>query len=444
MSLAVRAVFAGFIREGPAFRRLLAELESHQSWDARAIHAYHEKALARVLRWCADVPYYSGRLAEWGLGSGPALDALARVPLLDKETLRLRNMEFRTRGWRNRFAHEGHTSGTTGKPIRCWRDGRSIVFENAALWRVFRWAGVSLSDRRALLRGDLVVPASRGEPPFWKLATPNQLYLSSYHLAPRHLGAYVEALRRFAPAAIQAYPSSAALVAAWLLECGETLPVKAVLTSSETLLDAQRDAIERAFCAPVIDYYGNAERTAMIARCEKGAYHVLWDYAVTEFLGTGDDGSEIVGTPLENRAMPLLRYRSGDRAERAPRGERCPCGRSFPVCGRPEGRRDLYILTPDGRRIGRMDHIFKGLRHIREAQIVQKAVDRIVLLAVTDPAFGEPERELLLRQTRERVGPGVSVTLEIVEAIPRGPGGKFAAIVSELRGADVAHEEIRP
>lgn len=437
-TLAIRAALAELFREGPAFRRVLAELESHQGSDPRQIRAYQEQALERVFLWCRGARYYAARMPGWGLANGAPLERLARVPLLEKETLRRHSAEFRVGGWRGLVCREGHTSGTTGTPIHCWRDGRSIVFENAALWRVFRWAGVRLDDRRAVMRGDLAVPASRRAPPFWKQVSPKLLYLSSYHLAPQNIGSYVEALRRFAPAAIHAYPSSAALVAAWFAERGETMPLKAVLTSSETLLDSQRELLEKAFRAPVIDYYGNAERTAMLARCERGAYHVMWDYAVTEFLAGDGEEPEIVGTPLMNRAMPLLRYRSGDRAERAPSGERCPCGRTFPVCGRPEGRRDLYIVTPDGRKIGRMDHVFKGLEHIREAQIAQTAIDRVVLRVSPDPLFGEAERRRLLRQTSERVGPDVTVTLEIVERIPRGPQGKFAAIVSELREAGPA------
>jgi len=438
IALTLRGALTNVVREGASFRRVLADLESHQNYGQAEICKHQESALAEVFRWCRASRFYAAAFPAGDPPPGRALERLAAVTPLEKETLRRRNAEFRAGGLHGMFAHEGHTSGTTGTPIHCWRDGRAIVFENAALWRVFRWSGLALGDRRAVLRGDLVVPAARREPPYWARTAPHLLALSSYHLAPQNLPLYADALRRFAPAAIQAYPSSAALVASWFVERGETLPLKAVLTSSETLLDSQRELLEKAFRAPVIDYYGNAERTAMIARCEKGAYHVMWDYAVTEFLDGEEGGPEIVGTPLMNRAMPLLRYRSGDRVQHGPVGERCPCGRTFPVCGRPEGRRDVYILTPDGRRIGRMDHVFKGLEHIREAQIVQTAIDRIVLRIAPDPLFGEEHEKRLVRQTSERVGADVTVAVEIVEKIPRGPGGKFAAIVSEIGAREPA------
>ncbi len=419
LTLAARTFLTERLREGARFRRVLAELEDHATWDAVRIRTYQFDALARVFAWCADVPYYHGRLTSADL---------AQQPFLDKETVRAHNEAFRSRAWAGRFARRGYTSGSTGTPLVCYRDAAAITFENAALWRMYRWAGVRLDDRRAVMRGDLVVPVVQGEPPFWAQASPRILMLSSYHLASHTYAAYAGALRAFAPAALQAYPSSAALLAHWLIERGETIPLKAVITSSETLLDDQRDAIERAFACPVIDYYGTAERTALIARCERGAYHACWDYGVTEFV---DD--EIVGTPLFNRAMPLLRYRSGDTIEAGVSGERCPCARSFPVVGRPLGRRDVYILTPDGRHIGRMDHVFKGTQHIREAQIVQRALDCLVIRVVPEgAAFDERDRAALVANTRARVGPDMRIDVETVENIARGPRGKFAAIVSDL------------
>ncbi len=424
------------IREGAAFRRVLRELESHATWTDAERRAAQNAALARLFDACHAVPFYQARLDNWFAsrsgGNVDPLELLARVPLLDKQTVRAHNADFRAGGLRGRLARSGYTSGTTGTPLRCYRDTASITFENAALWRVFRWGGLELRDKRVMLRGDLVVPTAQREPPYWKLASSRILAMSSYHLTPSTIPLYVDAMRRFGPAAIQAYPSSVALVAQWMVQHGETLPLKCVITSSETLLDAQREHIERAFACPVIDYYGNAERTAMLARCERGAYHALTDYAVTEFVDQGDGTAEIVGTPLFNLTMPLLRYRSGDGVALPAPTERCPCGRTFPVTHRPEGRRDVYVLTPDGRRIGRLDHVFKGLTAIREAQIVQPALDRLIIRLVPDADFGPDHEAALIAHTKERVGPDLSITVERVDALPRTSRGKLQAIVSEL------------
>jgi phenylacetate-CoA ligase len=91
----------------------------------------------------------------------------------------------------------------------------------------------------------------------------------------------------------------------------------------------------------------NAERTLAGGR-ERGGYHLWTDVTLAELLPTPDGLPELVGTPLVGRAMPLLRYRTGDRAAAATGS--CPCGRAFPLVDRIEGRRDPPLLTPDGRR----------------------------------------------------------------------------------------------
>jgi phenylacetate-CoA ligase len=58
---------------------------------------------------------------------------------------------------------------------------------------------------------------------------------------------------------------------------------------------------------------------------------VLTDYGVVELL-EGDDGScELVGTTLNDPAMPLRRYRSGDRVLPG-NGARVPAAACFRPC----------------------------------------------------------------------------------------------------------------
>src|SRR5208282_4648414 len=85
---------------------------------------------------------------------------------------------------------------------------------------------------------------------------------------------------------------------------------RAVFTASETLLDFQRAAIEQAFGTKVFNWYGNSEMTCNIVECARGRLHYRTDYGVLELL---DDGTMLC-TGLNNRAMPLIRYRVGDRA----------------------------------------------------------------------------------------------------------------------------------
>lgn len=410
---------------------MLAEMEARERWGMKEMRRYQEARLREILQICAaNVPFYADlfrrerldpdRLEPW--------DLLARVPPLEKSEVRQDPERFRNQSTSRLLLRKAQTSGTTGTPLICWRNFDAINFENAMIWRQRRWAGFNFGDRRVTLRGELPVPASQTRPPFWRYdAHERQLVMSSYHLSAHTAPDYASALAAFRPAAVEGYPSSVALLARLLREANvAAFPVKAVFTSSETLLDYQREITQQVFCAPIFDLYGNAERTAAICSCEHQRYHVLPDYAIVEFLESG----EIVGTPLFNRAFPLLRYRSGDFAVPEAAGEICPCGRDgFPLVKEIQGRLDAYVVTRDDRLVGRLDHIYKGVQHISESQIVQESKTRIVLKVVRDVEYTREDETRLLRHAQQRLGPGMEIAVSYVESIPRTPKGKFLAVV---------------
>jgi phenylacetate-CoA ligase len=250
-------------------------------------------------------------------------------------------------------------------------------------------------------------------------------------LASAHLAPYIDVLRRFGPAALYAYPSSAAELARLCREHHlDPPPIRAVFTASETLRPNDARLIEQVFRAPVVDRYGNAERTLAGGHCERGGYHLWSDCTLAEIEPLGNGARELVGTPLHGRAMPLLRYRTGDRTELG--APACPCGRAFPVVAHIDGRSDAALLLPDGRRIGRLDHIWKGVEHVAAGQIVQEADLSIRLRLVPEPGFSPRDRSRIEAHVRARLGPEIPIVIEEVDRLPRTAAGKFLAVVSHV------------
>ena len=425
--IAARAALRARLREGRAFQALRAQAGESQWWSAAELRACRERRVRDLLEFARrHVPYYRER-------AGGA--ALADWPLLDKAAVRAAGRAMLA-GRRRGPLFESGTSGTSGSPLRLWQDLAALNRENAFVWRQLEWAGLQRGQRRAWMRGDMVVPAAQRVPPYWRLnRAERMLMLSSYHLADSTAAAYLEALESFDPALIQAYPSSIGFLAAWMLDRGRRYRGAAlcgIVTSSETLSQERRRALSVAFGCPVLDWYGQAERVAAIGTCEHGRYHLLSDYSHVELLPRGDGTCELVGTGLHNLAMPLIRYRTGDFVRPAPAGERCPCGRALPLIEAIEGRCDDAVKLPGGRSIGRLDHVFKGLAGIVEAQIRQQRADAIEVLVVPGASYGEATRRALLGNLRERLGDGVALAIETVDAIPRGANGKFKGVVSAL------------
>jgi phenylacetate-CoA ligase len=386
-------------RYGPETDRLVAEAHEREGWDRD--------------RWTT---WLDERLPP----------DLAERPVLEKAEVRADPRSFVVGGG---DLYEEHTSGTTGTPLTVWWDRAAVRGWYALVEARSRgWHGVSRHDHWALLGGRLVVAGDRDRPPFWVgNAALHQLYLSAWHLAPGTVGAYAAELRRRAPTHLLGYPSALAALARLALDGGHTLPRPAVvLTNAEPLLDHQRAVIGEAFGCPVRDTYGLAELVAGAAECEAGTLHLWPEVGLVECV----DG-DLVATGLLNAAMPLVRYRVGDRLAGPVRWDPCPCGRGLPTLPRVEGRDDDVVVTPDGRRLGRLDPVFKADLPLVEAQIVQDRPDRLRVRVVPSRPLTDEDRRGLARRVRDHVG-DMEVVVEEEDRIERDAAGKFRAVVSEI------------
>ena len=439
LAIDTRAFARNMLREGVSFRRYLREAEATEHLDPEALRAYQfNHMLHMVSHACKYTSYYSELLKknDLSIADFKTLEDFSSIPLLTRNDI-LRNTDGLLASNSKGRRIKGSTSGTTGTPITIYQELAAINRENAFIWRQLHWAGYRKGQRRAWIRGDMIVPIEQTDEPFWRHnAIDNMLMMSSYHLCDQTIKRYLQVLEEFDPVLIQAYPSSIGLLAAYLESHdqyykGESLT--AVLTTSETLTDKHREQIQRRFGASVYDWYGSFERVSAIGTCEFKNYHVISDYSYTELVPMGDGSAEIVGSGFNNRVMPLLRYKTNDAVTLADDGHQCPCGRSFPLVKSIEGRMDDYVKTPDGKMIGRLDHIYKGLHNIAEAQIVQERLDEVRILVVPFGGFSKSEESRLLSNARSRLGQNITIKVECVPSIPRTRNGKFRGVVCSLQ-----------
>ena len=339
--------------------------------------------------------------------------------------------EFLSEAFRGHALLALHTSGTTGTPLTVQVSPDDHQIEMAFRWRHKAWGGVPFLSKGAYVSGHAVVPAAQQEPPFWRHDPIEQrLFCSSYHLTDRNVPLYLDALADYAPAFLHGYPSSLAVLARVMMQCGrKDVRPKAVFTASETLLDFQCMDIEQAFGTKVYNWYGNTELTCNIVECAAGSLHYRTDYGLLEIL---PDGS-MIATGLNNPAMPLIRYRIGDVAWF--QEGTCPCGCAFPLIERVEGRIEDYVRTPDGRLVGRLDHLFKDAAHVREAQLEQQRLDELIIRIVKADGFTEKEEHIIRHEARQRLGDTIGIRFEYVAEISRTANGKFRFVVSNVSKA---------
>jgi len=252
---------------------LVQEALDREGWSADRWKSYRQELLARVLHRAATlVPFYRAHWAQRRRrGDQRSSEILDNWPILDKETLRSRPLEFVADDCDVRRMFKDHTSGTTGKSLDLWFS-RDTVLAWYALFeaRARRWYGVSRHDRWAIIGGQLVAPVGRTSPPFWVWnAGLKQLYMSAWHLSPRFLPAYFEALEKYEIRYVLGYSSAINTLglAARDISWPNKGQLRVAITNAEPLPRDQREPIESGLGCPVRETYGMAELVAVASEC---------------------------------------------------------------------------------------------------------------------------------------------------------------------------------
>lgn len=423
--------------------RMVEEALSRESWTPLQWKNWQEENLSRVLHQAAhEVPYYR---RHWELkrrnGDRSSIELLENWPILTKDLLHDNPQLFISDKANKNSQIVEHTSGTTGTPLTIYLSKNAVRKWYAlaeARWR--NWYGFSRHDRWGIIGGQMVTHFSRTRPPFWVWnSSLNQLYLSSYHLSQKNIPDYIEAIRQHRLVYLLGYASSLATLAQFAIELNIPMPkLKAVISNAEPLYSHQRETIAQAFKCPVYNTYGLSENVCAASECAPGQMHLWPEVGVIEIIEDecdapvkpGDVG-RVICTGFLNETMPLIRYQVGDRASLADGSNSCPCGRHMPILGDIEGRMDDIVLTPDGRRVGRLDPVFKSNMPIREAQIIQESLTALVVKFVPADGFTMRDRLEIVERLLDRVGP-MEIVLEEVKHIPRSTNGKFQAVRSNL------------
>ena len=432
-------------RKGGNFKQYLNQAISNQTLTQAQIENIQLNSLKETLSHAfKTVPFYQdwhhqNRITVEDIRS---IKDISVLPIIEKDDIRKNpKMYCSSHMLKHATIFSLHTSGTTGKPLEILCDKESRRNHYAYWERFLGWYGVSTNNWRATFCGRVAIPQKQKKPPFWRYdPVQRNVLFSSYHLSQKNMPFYVEKLRHVNPEYLDGYPSSLAFVANYMLAHKET-PInnlKAIFTSAETLLPSHREAIMQAFQVPVADQYGCTEMAVFISQCQYGSYHINSDYSLLEVLDTNGNPSapgewgETVCTVFINKTMPLIRYRLGDLL-RAPQPSTCPCGLPFPVTKEILGRHDEMIQTPDGRQIGRLDPVFKGLDNIREAQIIQPDLMSLLVKLVPTSNFSETDSNKLVQALKTRIGSDISIRIELLNEIPRENNGKFRSVISMVK-----------
>jgi phenylacetate-CoA ligase len=393
--------------------------------------------LRATLAWVAErVPFYAERLRGRTVGG---LGDLAALPFTRKSDLREHYPFGLFAVPRGELARLHASSGTKGKPTVVGYTAGDLDVWREAMARLLVAAGARAGDTLhnaygyGLFTGGLgfhdggervglsVVPVSSGN-------TARQILL----------------LQDLRPAGLCATPSFALHIAETMQEQGgdpRAVGLRYGLYGAEPWTEGLRGALERAFGCPAYDVYGLSEIVGpgVAGECEaRAGLHVADDHFLPEIvdpasgavLPPGHEG-ELVLTTLSKRAMPMIRYRTGDvtTLDDAP----CPCGRTSARIARIKGRADdMLIVKGVNLYPSEVEHTLLGVEEL--VPHYQLLVDRTSTLArlevQVEPApaviarcggfdAAHPTLVDLQQRIRERLARAIGLTAEVTLVAPR-------------------------
>ncbi|MFB0562475.1 MAG: phenylacetate--CoA ligase family protein [Candidatus Lokiarchaeia archaeon] len=161
----------------------------------------------------------------------------------------------------------------------------------------------------------------------------------------------VDFMKKVGTTVIGGFPSFLAKLGAEAIKLGvdpkKDLNLRIGVCGGEPLPPSLRKNIEETFGIDLFEGYGVAELGIIASECEKhSGMHVNEEFFLMEIIDPntlervepGEEG-EIVCTPLEREALPLIRYRTGDGSVLIE--ETCECGRTEARIPRIMGRVDM-------------------------------------------------------------------------------------------------------
>jgi len=320
-----------------------AETERPAARAARQLERLRE-----TVAWAAErVPFHRERLAGARLRT---LDDLAALPFTRKSDLR-EHYPFGLFAVEPRELARVHaSSGTKGKPTVVGYTAADLEVWREAMARVMTAAGGRRGDMLHVAFGYGLFTGGLGFHDGAERIGMTVVPVSSGNTARHHL-----LLQDFRPAAICGTPSFVLHVAQSLREQGgdaRALGLRYGMFGAEPWTEALRASLERALGCPAYDIYGLSEIVGpgVAGECEaRAGLHVCDDHFLPEVIDpatgavreAGQEG-ELVLTTLTKRAMPMVRYRTGDVTTLLP--EPCACGRTSARIARIKGRSDDMLV----------------------------------------------------------------------------------------------------
>lgn len=361
-------------------------------------------------------------------------ESLMDLPLLNKEDIQ-RNYKELTFDTNQRISLRS-TSGSTGTPLKFYKDRDATAFMDAVMYHSYSWHGINIGDRQARFWG-MPYNLKKNYTEKLKDLLMNRIRFSAFDITEEKMSQYYYRIKKFKPAYIYGYPSLIYEFICFLKRNSldiRFLDLKALIVTGEIVSPYQLEVIKGELNVPIVNEYGCTEVGIIAFQCTMGMMHVMSHNIILEVIKSGrqviDEEGDVVITELNAKIMPFVRYKIGDRA--ILKSEKCNCGLAFPVIEILEGRKDDYIITPDGKKVYDAIFAYTFKKGIKKFKAIQKKLDLIDVYIVKDENYDEQLEKHYIQKLRENINPNIDFNFIYTSELNHEKSGKFKYFVSEV------------
>lgn len=427
------------IRYSPRFWNILHEIEAREGWSKVRMHNFQVQQLQNMIQHAYNsTHFYRERFDEAGVKPKDihGLSDLSRLPILERQDIRRRwrdmiSMEVPTN---RRIIHR--TSGTTGAGINVIVSPLALQTITAYISRQMLWAGVKPRDWRLTMFGARIIPPNQNRPPYWVKNLPGrQIFISGFHLSDNSIKHYYTFLKRHQHLPIEGFASILHILSELLAQKNLKVEMKAIFSNGEPLMPNMRALIEERLGAKVWDAYGQTELVGLIQECEMGGFHLAPDFGILEIIDEegnpvqSDQPGAFVWTGLQNKAMPLIRYKIGDTGAWC-ENQVCLCGRATPLVLPLITRDSDYLRTPEGKIYSpRMVNQLLKDTDFQSCQFVQESSVKWIVRYIPSNDMADKQAEIVRSNLEQLLGFGCYVDTQKADKPIQRQGGKIPLIL---------------
>jgi phenylacetate-CoA ligase len=381
-----------------------------------------------ILSWAtSEVPFYASYKGK----------SFHELPVVCKNIIRENPEQFKAKSFLGQKLHSESTSGSTGTPFTIYQDPGKRLRASADSLVFSDLAGFALGTRLYYVR----VWNELNKKSKLQTILKNIVMQDSKSLSEGNLENFVRTLENDSQhKTILSYANTITALYKWMKDSGRTTTaqVDCIITMSESLPPEVKEGIKKLFRCPVVSRYSNQECGLISQQAQDGDEYVVNTASFyVELLALDSDQpvedgklGRIVITDLYNKAMPLLRYDTGDLGIMSHVSSK---GRKGTFITKVEGRSNDFIFSTTSELLSPVT-ISVGMwkfNHLIQSRFVQNGKNEYEMqLKSATPQYAR-EAELL-SDLRQCVGADANIRILYVDDIPLLKSGKRKYVVNNM------------